>query len=169
VQILEHVAAELGLDPAAVKAANFLPDVAAATCTTAQQQQQQQQQQEEDAEEQQAAATACATADIAGGSIADGGALATGVGRLCLGSITALSQHTQQQQQQQKYQAQQTAVKTILGRYISPETYTLPRVWAELLGGGQGAVSYAERLTGVQAHNREHAWSKRGIAVTPVR
>jgi xanthine dehydrogenase molybdopterin-binding subunit B len=85
------------------------------------------------------------------------------VGRLCLGSVAALSQHTQQQQQQQD------GVRTILGRYISPETYTLPRVWAELLQGGQGSASYADMLDAVQAHNKEHAWSKRGIAVTPVR
>jgi xanthine dehydrogenase molybdopterin-binding subunit B len=88
---------------------------------------------------------------------------------LCLGSVAALSQHTQQQQQQQQQVQQPDGVRTILGRYISPETYTLPRVWAELLQGGQGCASYAEMMYAVQAHNKEHAWSKRGIAVTPVR
>jgi xanthine dehydrogenase molybdopterin-binding subunit B len=155
-QVLEHVAAELQLDPAAVKAANFLPDIAARAHPAQQQQQQLTE------------ATACATAGItAGSSCTDPAALATGVGRLCLGSVGALSRHTQQQQQQQV--AQPDGVRTILGRYISPETYTLPRVWAELLQGGQDSASYAEMMDAVQAHNKEHAWSKRGIAVTPVR
>jgi xanthine dehydrogenase molybdopterin-binding subunit B len=89
------------------------------------------------------------------------------MGRLCLGFNPAAMQHKQQHLQQQ--QQEQGGCSTILGRCISPETYTLPRVWKELLQGGQSAASYAEMLAGVQLHNKEHAWSKRGIAVTPVR
>jgi xanthine dehydrogenase molybdopterin-binding subunit B len=56
-------------------------------------------------------------------------------------------------------------VVTALGRVLAPECYTLPRLWRELLVSS----SYQQRLAAVREHNERHAWSKRGIAVTPVR
>jgi len=56
-------------------------------------------------------------------------------------------------------------VVTALGRFIAAESYTLPRLWRELLQTSR----YSERVKAVQQHNSSHAWSKRGIVVTPVR
>lgn len=54
---------------------------------------------------------------------------------------------------------------TPLGTKFPVGSYTLPRVWAQLLR----ASDYEERAAAAAAWNREHAWSKRALAVTPVR
>lgn len=56
-------------------------------------------------------------------------------------------------------------VSTVLGRVLPPECYTLPRLWRQLLSSSD----YASRVAAVRSHNESHAWSKRGIVVTPVR
>lgn len=56
-------------------------------------------------------------------------------------------------------------VTTVFGRHIAAESYTLRRVWSELLD----SCGYNSRLEAVQRYNTEHAWSKRGIVMTPVR
>jgi hypothetical protein len=61
--------------------------------------------------------------------------------------------------------AEDGVVRTVLGRLLAAEGYTLPRLWRELLASS----GYAARVAAVREHNRQHAWSKRGIVVTPVR
>lgn len=63
-------------------------------------------------------------------------------------------------------QAQQGGiVTTALGRVIAGDSYTLARLWRELLQSSR----YQQRLAAVQQHNAHNCWSKRGIVVTPVR
>lgn len=151
-QVMEHVAAVLGMDSAAVKAANFLSDLTSSSSSNH-----------------------CSKAAI-GSSCA----ISSNMGRLCIGSPAAyLQQHKQhtpgnaallnklgaeQLTQQHKLQ-HQAGVTTVLGRFISSDTYTLPLLWQQLLSSSQ----YSARLSAVQQYNRDHAWSKRGIVVTPVR
>jgi hypothetical protein len=91
--------------------------------------------------------------------------------RPCTTSLAALKQQLQQQlKHQQDYLLRGAAnmrpgVYTTLGRFIAAECYTLPRVWRELLELSR----YPERVAAVQQYNLDHAWSKRGIAMTPVR
>lgn len=186
---MEHVAASLGMDAAAVKAANFLPDVAAsqskpvlplslAAC------------------EQAIAGGAQAAAEHSGATVES--SLPSSAGRLCIGSVGVLEQQRQQRHASDSSRrlpvstrgtrtaaggispdtsgdesaaaaAAPSGVTTILGRFISSDSYTLPRIWAELMAGQGPSCSYTDRLAAVQQYNREHAWSKRGIAVTPVR
>jgi xanthine dehydrogenase molybdopterin-binding subunit B len=61
--------------------------------------------------------------------------------------------------------AENGVVRTVLGRVLAAEGYTLPRLWRELLASS----GYAARVAAVREHNKQHAWSKRGIVVTPVR
>eukprot|EP00878_Enallax_costatus_P017692 GHUV01018588.1.p1 GENE.GHUV01018588.1~~GHUV01018588.1.p1 ORF type:complete len:473 (+),score=159.98 GHUV01018588.1:103-1521(+) len=128
---MEHVAAVLGMDSAAVKAANFLPDVSTTTCSTTN--------------------------------------ISSNMGRLCVASPAAADLKQQQHQQKhvdpEQQQKWQPGVTTVLGRFISSDTYTLPLLWQQLLSSSQ----YNDRLAAVQQYNCDHAWSKKGIVVTPVR
>jgi hypothetical protein len=227
-QILEHVAAQLGLDSAAVKAANFLlmPDHSSSSNTS-----------NTGTSHETASAKTRATADAddddddasglqegetvhspttpdnaagsssgsgGGGSSSSSGMESYNEGRSCVGSPAALKLIKQQQQQDEaaagrapagcydyaigKQKAASTAaaaaagkdsitpaaaaaatskagVTTLFGRHIPTAAYTLLRVWQQLLQSS----SYSQRVAAVQQHNRQHAWSKRGIVVTPIR
>lgn len=127
-QVMEHVAVVLGMDSAAVKAANFLPD--------------------DD------------------NSSAGINTISSNMGRLCIASPAAAESKQQQQLLQQRLVNKQlVGVTTVLGRFISSDTYTLPLLWQQLLSSSQ----YSKRLAAVKQYNRDQAWSKRGIVITPVR
>eukprot|EP00775_Hariotina_reticulata_P011870 gene11870-12014_t len=91
--------------------------------------------------------------------------------RPCTGSLAVLQRQLQQQlKHKQDHKLKGAAdvhpgLHTTLGRFIAAECYTLPRVWHELCKLSR----YCERVAAVQQYNLEHAWSKRGIAMTPVR
>ena len=50
-------------------------------------------------------------------------------------------------------------------RMFEADLFTLPRIWDELLKD----CEYYKRCVDIEAFNREHAWRKRGISITPCR
>lgn len=181
-QILEHVAAALGKDSAEVKAANFLPEVTAAAAAGL----------PSSPGSSINSDSGCSTHDLTYSSsdssssadLCDDGArapsspgsAATSAQDDCLqqpqanGACTVAEGSNSRSVSSAPQSAAAAAasgavVSTALGRLIAAESYTLPRLWRELLQSSK----HAERLEAVRRHNTQHAWSKRGLVVTPVR
>ncbi|PNW76553.1 hypothetical protein CHLRE_11g467688v5 [Chlamydomonas reinhardtii] len=160
-QVMEHVAAELGVNPEAFRAATFLqlpPSTAAATTaktvTTA----------TDNGTAAAAAPAGPSEADVeAEAGPADAGAVAEA--STTQPSSAAAAATAADGSDQSKKEEEVLVLKTAFGKKIPAPLYTLPRLWHKLMREAGWEAMQAE----VDAFNAAHPWTKRGLAALPAR